>query len=66
MPTSESQKRANQKWREANKEKYNAICCEAAKKHYITNKESISAYKKELYKQKKLKLQELKNENETL
>jgi len=66
MPTSESQKRANQKWREANKEKYNIICCESAKKHYITNKESISEYKKEWYKQKKLKLQETKNENETL
>ena len=66
MPTSESQKRANQKWREANKERYNAICCEAAKKQYTENKEVISAYKKEWYKQKKMKLQELKKESETL
>ena len=66
MPTSEAQKRANQKWREANKERYNSICCEAAKKQYIENKEVISAYKKEWYKQKKLKLQELKKESETL
>ena len=66
MPTTESQKRANQKWREANKERYNTICCESAKKHYITNKETISEYKKEWYKQKKLKLQETKNEDEIL
>lgn len=66
MPTSEAQKRANQKWREANKERYNSICKEAAKKQYNENREVISAYKKEWYKQKKLKLQELKKESETL
>jgi len=55
MPTSESQKRANQKWREANKEKYNSICAEAAKTRYINNKDAISDYKKEWYKQNKSK-----------
>ena len=48
MPsTSEAQKRANQKWREANKEKYNAICAEAMKIRYLTNKSQISEYKKQ-------------------
>lgn len=55
MPTSESQKRANQKWREANKEKYNAICLESMRIHYINNKSAISDYKKEWYKQNKSK-----------
>tara|TARA_R110002126_G_C10366971_1_gene493085 strand:+ start:735 stop:920 length:186 start_codon:yes stop_codon:yes gene_type:complete len=59
MPTSEAQKRANQKWRDKNKDKYNAICCEAAKNHYINNKDAISAYKKEWYKQKKEKQKEI-------
>jgi hypothetical protein len=59
MPASEAQKRANKKWRENNKERYNAICCESAKTHYINNKEAISAYKKEWYKQKKEKQKEI-------
>jgi len=56
MPTSEAQKRANQKWRDSNKEKYNAICAEAMKTRYINNKDAISDYKKEWYKQNKLKV----------
>ena len=49
MPTTESQKRANTKWREANKEKYNALCAQAMKKHYQENKEIVSEYKKNWY-----------------
>ena len=56
MPTTESQKRANTKWREANKEKYNALCAQAMKKHYQENKEIVSEYKKNWYKQRKSKL----------
>jgi hypothetical protein len=66
MPTSEAQKKANQKWRETNRERYNEICKEAAKTRYENKKKEISDYKKEWYKQKKLKLQETKNESETL
>lgn len=55
MPTSEAQKRANHKWREANKEKYNTLCADAMKKRYINNKPAISDYKKEWYKQNKSK-----------
>jgi len=55
MPTSEAQKKANNKWREANKEKYDDICREAVKKHYIVNKEKISEYKRNWYQSKKTK-----------
>ena len=55
MPTTEAQKRANQKWLEANKDRYNTLCAEAMKKRYINNKSEISEYKKEWYKQNKLK-----------
>jgi len=66
MPsTSEAQKRANQKWREANKEKYNAICAEAMKIRYLTNKSEISEYKKKWYQIKKLKIKDFQNECET-
>lgn len=53
MPTSESQKRANKKWQENNKEKYNAICAQSMKKRYTENKEFLSTYKKRLYLWKK-------------
>jgi hypothetical protein len=53
MPTSEAQKRANKKWRESNHEKYNEICRESVKKHYIQNKEEISNRKSKWYLFKK-------------
>lgn len=63
MPlTSEAQKRANKKWRENNKEKYNEICLEASRTHYLINKERISEYKKQWYQTKKLKLKSIENE----
>lgn len=48
MTTSESQLRANKKWREANREKYNSICAESMRIRYINNKEKISLYKHNL------------------
>ena len=48
MPTSEPQKRANKKWRENNRERYNNICKEAVRIHYINNKDAISLYKHNL------------------
>lgn len=63
MPlTSEAQKRANKKWQENNKEKYNAICLEASKTHYLINKERISEYKKQWYQTKKLNSKLIENE----
>lgn len=43
MPVSEAQKRANQKWREANRERYNAICGKSNNKRYAENRESMAA-----------------------
>jgi hypothetical protein len=49
MPTTtESQARANKKWRENNREKYNEICAESMRIRYINNKEKFSLYKKKL------------------
>jgi hypothetical protein len=39
--TSEAQKKANQKWREANKERYNAICLASTKIYNENNKDKI-------------------------
>jgi hypothetical protein len=49
MPTSEAQQKANKKWREANKEKYNAICLESTKKYNIENKDSIKVKQHSYY-----------------
>jgi hypothetical protein len=49
MPTSEPQKRANKKWRENNRERYNNICKEAVRKNYIENKDAISLRKAKWY-----------------
>lgn len=65
MPTSESQKRANKKWRENNHEKYNEICKEAVKKHYIANKEKIREYKKNWYQSRKLQSADGETDGET-
>jgi hypothetical protein len=49
MPiTSLCQARANKKYREENREKYNKICSESMRIHYINNKEKISLYKHNL------------------
>ena len=48
MPTSEAQRKANKKWREANHDKYNEICRESVKNYYIENKDKISLYKQKL------------------
>ncbi len=39
--TTEAQKRANQKWREANRERYNAICLASTKKYNLEQKDKI-------------------------
>lgn len=59
MPTSESQKLASKKWRENNQEKYNEICRNAVKKHYIENKEKISEYKRNWYQSRKSQLKDV-------
>ena len=41
--TSEAQKKANQKWREKNKERYNSICLEATKKYNENHKDKIKS-----------------------
>jgi uncharacterized phage-like protein YoqJ len=46
--TSLCQARANKKWRENNREKYNAICNESMRIRYINNKDKISLYKRNL------------------
>lgn len=51
--TTEAQKRANKKWRDANHERYNEICREAVKKRYENKKKEISDYKKSWYLFKK-------------
>ena len=49
MPiTSLCQARANKKYREENREKYNEICAESMRIYYINNKEKISLYKHNL------------------
>jgi hypothetical protein len=49
MPTTEAQKKANKKWREANKEKYNAICLESAKKYNEEHKDEIKVKQHSYY-----------------
>jgi len=39
--TSDAQKKANQKWREKNKERYNAICLASTKKYNLEQKDKI-------------------------
>lgn len=39
--TSDAQKKANQKWRENNKDKYNAICLASTKKYNENHKDKI-------------------------
>ena len=39
--TSDAQKKANQKWREKNKERYNAICLVSTKKYNLEQKDKI-------------------------
>ena len=46
--TSLCQARANKKWRENNREKFNAICAESMRIRYINNKDKISLYKRNL------------------
>lgn len=39
--TSEAQQKANKKWREKNKDKYNAICLASTKKYNLEQKDKI-------------------------
>lgn len=39
--TSDAQKKANLKWRETNKERYNAICLASTKKYNLEQKDKI-------------------------
>jgi hypothetical protein len=39
--TSEAQQKANKKWRENNREKYNSICLASTKKYNLQQKEKI-------------------------
>lgn len=55
MPTTEAQKRANQKWREANRAKSNAMQLPFTKKWANKNKEHISIQKKAYYESVKNK-----------
>jgi|LakMenEpi03Aug12_release.lakeMendotaPanAssembly.Ray.scaffolds.fasta_scaffold4292033_1 hypothetical protein len=59
MATTEAQKKANKKWRENNKDKYNAIQLSNNIKFYYQNKDKILQKKKEYYlKKKQLKEEE--------
>lgn len=49
MPVSEAQKKANKKWRDANREKYNEYTLIAVKKWADQHKEVIKEKKKEYY-----------------
>lgn len=54
MPiTSLSQARANKKWRENNREKYNEICAESMRINYDKYKSKKSEYNKNAYLLKK-------------
>lgn len=53
MTTSVSQARANKKWRENNREKFNAICAESMRINYQKNKLKKSKYSKGIYLFKK-------------
>jgi hypothetical protein len=60
MPPTEAQKRANKKYRENNHDRYNEICRESVRKHYILNKEAISNRKSKWYLLKK-EMERLRN-----
>ena len=45
--------RCNKVWVSNNREHYNDLMKTVMKKHYINNKDKISAYKKQLYQYKK-------------
>ena len=51
--TSLCQARANKKWRENNREKYNEICAESMRIHYDKYKVRKSEYNKRIYLFKK-------------
>lgn len=64
MPVSESQKRANTKWRENNKEYFNELCRNNMKTYYEKNREEKIAKALERYYRKKLeKIENEKAEN---
>ena len=58
---SPAQARANQKWRDNNRERYNARCLVSAKLYYEKNKEAISAKQKERRRKNRENLEILKN-----
>lgn len=49
MPSTEAQKRAQQKWRERNRDKYNEFQKKLAVEYYHKNTEKILEYKKKKY-----------------
>ena len=61
MPVSESQKRANCRWRENNKEYFNELCRNNMRIYYEKNREEKAAKALERYYKKKLE----KIQNET-
>lgn len=49
MVSTEAQKRAQQKWRERNREKYNEFQKKLANEYYHKNSEKVLEYKKKKY-----------------
>ena len=62
MPTSISQARANKKWRENNREKYNSICLESTKNYNMEHKNEIKIKQHEYYILRKSKLIKIDSE----
>lgn len=58
MPMSEAQKRASKKWREKNREKYNAYMLPLANKYYNNHKEEILEKKLQYYEDNKNAIKE--------
>lgn len=58
MPMSEAQKRASKKWREKNREKYNAYMLPLANKYYNNHKEEVLEKKLQYYEDNKNAIKE--------
>jgi hypothetical protein len=66
MPTSESQLKANKKWRENNREKFNQSCLKSTKKYNLEHKEEIKIKQHGFYILRKEKSKVLKLETEII
>jgi hypothetical protein len=58
MPMSEAQKRASKKWREKNREKYNAYMLPLANKYYNNHKGEVLEKKQQYYEDNKNAIKE--------